>query len=100
MDDLFSIFVKNPWIHERHIVPESSLVHLPLGLFGVARSAFGLAEGTNRGIAMDLLMARKAGFHGRRLLAEGLSVHHAFGRPGTQTKRAGGGGSGEAGGDG
>ena len=39
---------------------------------------------------MNLLMTREASFHGRRLLAKCLAVHHSFGRSRSQSKWSGG----------
>lgn len=43
---------------------------LLLRLFGVAGATLGLAQRADGCVAVDLLMARQAAFHGRRLLSE------------------------------
>ena len=52
------------------LLQEIRFLILFLWLFWIARSRFGLAQWANRSIAVNLLVARKAGFHRRGLLPE------------------------------
>lgn len=51
-----------------HSIQLNDLVFLLFRLFGVAGATLGLAQWADGCVAVDLLMARQAALHGRRLL--------------------------------